>query len=657
VNGDQNGSTSRGGSGTPEILNTLEGPPPTQRPEYATDEDPPTPALGSTEPARLGSFPILRLLGQGGMGLVYEAEDPKLKRRVAIKVMRRELARNEQARQRFLREAKAVAALDHEHIVAVYQADEDQGVPFLVMPLLKGETLAQRLQRQGNQPLPLEDVLRLGREMALGLAAAHAKGLIHRDIKPSNVWLEAGSDRVKLLDFGLARAANRDFWTTQDDILTVHGQQLGTPSWMSPEQVLASDDLDHRCDLFSLGVVLYQMATGELPFTGKTVYEIQHSIASREPKPPEKVNRDLPPALVQLIKQLLEKEPRKRPASAVAVARELEAIEKARLEPPPQGPTGGRSFPYAALWVAGILAVVALVVWLVRSPNPTTRTEPEKPLVSWKPPKDWEPADPVEFVVDPLNNERFYKRLVRKVGPQGIEVFVVAVPRTVPGDPDTFYIMENKVWNDLYEAFINDPESDRLFKKYSTGQGREVLFDPNARTAKAQWRRGAVVEKEKESDVGVGPNKGRLPVFRVTVMEAHCFALWLKGLLPTRKQWYKAAGWTKGEPRTAPPTDRAGLAIGRAETGPWTIDQGDLDVGIHGCRQMASNGEEYTRDLSKPIDEILLSGAKGTESVYYLGRSYAAQQVLTLENMYECRGRCRCTEASPERTFRIVLER
>jgi serine/threonine protein kinase len=628
----------------------MPGPPPTLKPDQPTDEAPSTQAAGPSEPERLGQFPILRLLGQGGMGLVYEAEDTKLKRRVAIKVMRRELARNDHARQRFLREAKAVAALDHEHIVAVYQADEHEGVPFLVMPLLKGETLAQRLQRQGDRPLPVADVLRIGREMALGLGAAHAKGLMHRDIKPSNVWLEAGTDRVKLLDFGLARAANRDFWTTQDDVLTVHGQQLGTPSWMSPEQVHASEELDHRCDLFSLGVVLYQMATGELPFSGKTVYEIQHMIATQEPRSPDKLNRDLPPALVQLIKQLLEKEPRKRPASGTAVARALEAIEKPPVELQ-RRPWIWQALPFAALCMLGICLAV-LIAWQLWHPPNVPTTAPEKPALRLWQPKDWEPVDPTQLVED-LNGERFYKRMVRKVGPNNIEVFVVAVPRKVSTDPPTFYIMENKVWDELYAAFIADPASETLFSYWSGKEGCKDLIDSKARTAEAQWRKGAWKKEGKDGkDLGVeGPDRAHVPVFRVTVTEAHCFAEWLGGRLPTRKQWRKAAGW-EGEPRKDLPTDKTKLAIDRSKEGPWPVEKGDEDVGVHGCRQMASNGYEYTRDLSNDLD-IPLDSMKAPPDVFYLSRSYLDQTLLTPQTPV---GSCPCTEASKERTFRIVLE-
>ena len=162
------------------------------------------PAEGSDELGRLGPYRVLKVLGAGGMGIVFHAEDPQLQRPVALKVMKPALARDERHRERFLREARAAAALEHDHIVTIHQVGEDHGVPFLAMQLLRGETLEDRLQRaeDASPPMPVPEVLRIGREIAEGLAVAHEQGLIHRDIKPANIWLENGAGRVKILDFG-----------------------------------------------------------------------------------------------------------------------------------------------------------------------------------------------------------------------------------------------------------------------------------------------------------------------------------------------------------------------------------------------------------------------------------------------------------------------
>src|SRR5262249_53059125 len=221
-----------------------------------------------------------RLLGAGGMGLVFEAQDPDLRRPVALKVMRPEVAARAEARQRFLREARTAAALNHDHVLPIYQVGEANGVPLIAMPLLAGEALEARLRREGR--LPVAEVLRIGRETAEGLAAAHAAGLVHRDLKPSNLWLEAPGGRVKVLDFGLARPLQTDVH------LTASGVVVGTPGYMSPEQA-DGEPLDGRSDLFSLGCVLYRAATGVSPFQGKTLSALLLAVARDDPRPPRGV--------------------------------------------------------------------------------------------------------------------------------------------------------------------------------------------------------------------------------------------------------------------------------------------------------------------------------------------------------------------------------
>src|SRR5579884_3469374 len=205
----------------------------------------------------LGGYRVVRLLGAGGMGCVFEAVDPNLGRRVALKVLNADTAAHPQGRQRFLREARTAAALQHEHVVAIHHVGEDNGVPFLVMPLLQGETLEKRLALTGPFPVPV--AVRIGREIAEALSAAHRKGLIHRHVKPANVWLQTPGWRVKLLDFGLARPAEGG--RTR---LTRLGQAVGTPSYLAPEQI--AGEAEPRSDLFSLGCVLYEMVTGRRPF-------------------------------------------------------------------------------------------------------------------------------------------------------------------------------------------------------------------------------------------------------------------------------------------------------------------------------------------------------------------------------------------------------
>ncbi len=295
---------------------------------------------------RLGHYRVVEVLGRGGMGVVFRAEDETLHRQVALKVMRPNVAREKAAaRERFLREARATAQIEHDHIVTIYHVGEDQGVPYLAMQLLRGMSLEDWLC-QGGRPT-VRQAVRLVREAALGLAAAHARGLIHRDIKPANLFLEnrepgtssrpasgpAGDEatetgtrtatavRVKLLDFGLARPADVE---TQ---ITRQGAILGTPSYMSPEQARGLP-VDARSDLFSLGCVLYRLCSGRLPFRGMDTMSVLLSLVNDPPRPIRELNADVPPALADLIGRLLAKDPNDRPASARAVADALHAIER-----------------------------------------------------------------------------------------------------------------------------------------------------------------------------------------------------------------------------------------------------------------------------------------------------------------------------------------
>jgi serine/threonine protein kinase len=280
------------------------------------------PPQAPDELGRLGPYRVLKVLGAGAFGLVFQAEDTVLKRQVALKVMKKTQAANEVNRLRFLREAQAAAAIEHDHIVTIYQVDEDRGVPFIAMKLLLGESLEDRLNREVK--LPVEEVLRIGQEIAEGMAEAHERGLIHRDIKPANIWLEEGRDRVKIVDFGLALACNEE-----DARLTQSNYMVGTPMYMSPEQAEADVPVDHRCDLFSLGGVLYRMSTGELPFKGKTTMAVLTALATKEPRPPIDLNPDLPPALSDLILNLLSKKADDRPRTARLVVAALAELREA----------------------------------------------------------------------------------------------------------------------------------------------------------------------------------------------------------------------------------------------------------------------------------------------------------------------------------------
>lgn len=298
------------------------------------------PPAAPNELGKLREYHINKILGEGGMGVVYLAWDSNLHRSVALKVMKRAIAENESSRQRFLLEARATAAIDHDHIVTIYQVGDHNGVPYLVMKYLEGQTL-EDLLRKRKVLEPLEAV-KIAKQIAEGLEAAHQQNLIHRDIKPANIWLESVRSRVKILDFGLARVAD-----STDPNITQTGVILGTPAYMSPEQA-AGLALDGRSDLFSLGTVLYRLTLGKPPFRGSNNLAILRSLSLDNPEPPDRLNPAIPSRLSKLILKLLEKEPGSRPGSASLVANMLESIEQDLASMPtesfrPGDLTGGSS--------------------------------------------------------------------------------------------------------------------------------------------------------------------------------------------------------------------------------------------------------------------------------------------------------------------------
>jgi serine/threonine protein kinase len=274
---------------------------------------------------RLGAFDVIRVVGRGGMGVVLAAFDESLQREVAIKILDPQLKANETARQRFCREARAAAKVSHDNIVAVYQVSEDEtaSLPYFVMQLVNGETLEDRLRRQGK--LTVEETVRIGMQAAAGLAAAHEHQLIHRDIKPANILIDKLTNKVKLTDFGLARAA-------EDLKLTRTGFVAGTPLYMAPEQA-RGDEIDVRSDLFSLGSVLYESLSGRPPFEGKTPLVVLRRLTDELHEPIHKVNPDVPDWLEDILDKLLEKDPEKRYQSAAELANEL-AQHYACIKPP-----------------------------------------------------------------------------------------------------------------------------------------------------------------------------------------------------------------------------------------------------------------------------------------------------------------------------------
>jgi hypothetical protein len=332
---------------------------------------------------RLDHYEVLEVVGRGGMGVVLKGFDEKLRRVVAIKVLAPELAASGTARQRFTREARAAAAVSHDHVVTIHAVEEEHRPPYLVMQFVDGASLQAKLDEGG--PPGLREILRIGLQTAEGLAAAHRQGLVHRDVKPANILLENGVERVKLTDFGLARAAD-------DASLTQSGVIAGTPLYMSPEQA-RGEAVDHRSDLFSLGSVLYALCTGRPPFRAGGTLAVLKRVTDDAPRPIAELNPEVPGWLCDLIARLHAKNPADRFPSAQAVADLLGqhlahlqqpskvAMPQAPALPPPAGPArrrfrgGPAAAGLALLALGGGLLLAYLAGWLARSPE----SHPQQP--------------------------------------------------------------------------------------------------------------------------------------------------------------------------------------------------------------------------------------------------------------------------------------
>jgi tetratricopeptide (TPR) repeat protein len=447
------------------------------------------PPQGPDELGRLGPYRVLQVLGSGGMGVVFRAHDPHLDRPVALKALLPSYAVSPSAHERFLREARAAARLTHDHVVPIYHVGDDRGVPFLAMQLLEGESLEQRLRRR--RVLPPAEVLRIGREAAEGLAAAHERGLVHRDIKPGNLWLETRASepaiegRVKILDFGLAQAAGAE------PRLTMPGAVVGTPGFMAPEQA-SGQDVDGRCDLFSLGCVLYLMAAGRPPFRGSDPISTFLAAATEDPPPPAQVNPAVPAAVSDLIITLLAKSPGDRPASARAAVQMIRDIENGLTEElAPRRPAAVRPAPAARPRAAartpvkrrwhimaggGALLLGAIATFAVfhqmRSKDEPGETRPRPPETAQD---HREKPTPAVVRTDPKAAQAHFRQGVALARKREYERAALEFTKTLWLDPEHAWAYANRGWayhlmgkdrqavSDLSEAIRLDPAAAGMY--------------------------------------------------------------------------------------------------------------------------------------------------------------------------------------------------
>ncbi len=312
------------------------------------------------EPApmdRLGRYQIREIIGEGAMACVYKAYDPEINRALAIKLLKAQLRLDGEYRNRFLREAKGAGVLSHPNIVTVFDVGEDQGHPYIAMELVEGQTLAEELK--ARKAISTKDIVEIGIQLARALDYAHKKGIVHRDVKPGNIMRLTDTNTIKVADFGICRIDGSD--TADATQQTQIGNVLGTPHYMSPEQVVG-EKVDSRSDLFSAGVVLYQLLTGHLPFEGDTLISVAYKITKTDPPSLDKVRGDLPLSLRRIIERALKKQPEKRFQSGEEFAQALVGVARELAEEGQK--QGRRGIPLAVRWAATMAAVVAVTMTL-----------------------------------------------------------------------------------------------------------------------------------------------------------------------------------------------------------------------------------------------------------------------------------------------------
>lgn len=480
------------------------------------------PPVWPDEIGRLGNYRVLRLLGKGGMAFVYLAEDVALSRTVALKVKKPDATFDAERQQRFLREARIMASIKHEHLVTIYQAGQEGDVVYLAMELLEGESLDDWLLRQRDPEVGV--IMRLAREITTGLAVVHRHGLIHRDIKPANIWLEAPKERVKILDFGLAR------FVKDDSNLTRSGTIMGTPAFMSPEQA-RGQHVDVRSDVFSLGCVLYCLATGQRPFGSENTMAVLTSLALDSPPSVHERNPALPRAFSDLVMQMLAKEPADRPTSAEVVLEQLEKIDtwlkNPATEPEPtyvmsRTSSPGKKKSLNRRWLlAGVVALflACFAGWMTLGPTGTWM-RPLPPGSEYLVDLDPVHQEHWPFAVPPGAPIDGRVRVARKMSPHGIFMHPPVPP--LDGEPASLsYDLKKQFSRFRAHVAINDgPEASSLpvtFAVYADG--------------KRIWRSNKVLGPHDLQSVDLDVRDVGLLRIEASCPRGHCFgahAVWIE---------------------------------------------------------------------------------------------------------------------------------
>jgi serine/threonine protein kinase len=513
--------------------------------------------MSFTSGTRLGPYEILAPLGAGGMGEVYRARDMRLAREVAIKVLPRQYASDPEWQRRLEREGRSASSLSHPNICPLYDIGQHEGTDFLVMEYLEGETLASRLARGA---LPLDQVLRYGSEMAAALEAAHRKGLVHRDLKPGNVMITRAG--AKLLDFGLAKPAVARVGSSADVTLaapiTAEGTVVGTFQYMSPEQI-EGGDIDARSDIFALGAVLYEMATGRRAFDGRTPASVIAAVLEREPEPVSKLQPVAPPALDEIVRHCLAKDPDERWQHAHDVRLQLETVRRGmgHIGSPEAHPrwTRGR-------WIAAALAIGALVAIAALAGRYSAPVAERAPLMRLAlPPPEAHSFTPNDFAISPDGRRVAFVA----AGADGVSsLWVRPIESTQPveiqgtaGASWPFWSPDSR-WVGFFtrtHVWKVEHTGTRLQTICTTGQtasggawgpGDEILFS------------GEVFGSLYRVHANGGQPRAVTTPSKDTPGEAHRFPQWLSD----GKRFLYVVSWTHN--------DRRGLYLGNVDGGPET---------------------------------------------------------------------------------------